>query len=96
MHTSGSTTAWLTTNGVRLLNDGVWPPQSPDMNPIEQLWPAVLKQLEGQMFNSKAALWAALQSAFAAIPRSTVQNLYGSMARRMTAVIAANGGHTKY
>lgn len=95
-HTCHSTTAWLASNHVRQLNNGVWPAQSPDMNPIEQLWPIVTRMLEGQTFSSKPALWAALQTAFAAIPPNDVKNLYNSMARRMAAVLVANGGHTKY
>lgn len=96
VHTSASTTAWLARKQVRLLNNGVWPAQSPDLNPIEQLWPTVTKQLEGRTFSSAASLWAALQQEFAAIPAATVQNLYNSMARRVAAVIVSSGGHTKY
>ena len=82
--------------GVKLLNSGEWPPQSPDMNPIEQLWPMVIRQLEGQMFSSAAAPWEALQAAFASATQSCVLSLYNSMARRMAAVLVANGGNTKY
>ena len=79
-----------------MFNDGIWPANSPDLNPIEQLWPEVIKRLDGQIFTTQDSLWAAIQVAFAAIPPAVVHNLYNSMCRRMAAVLVANGGHTKY
>ena len=95
-HRALSTIAWLNAKKVKRLNGGVWPPQSPDMNPIEHLWPMVLRKLNGSVFSGKESLWTALQAAFAAIKPSQVQRLYASMPRRMKAVIAAKGGHTRY
>ena len=69
---------------------------SPDMNPVEHVWPLVRKDLEGQVFSGREALWTGLQAAFARVPSSAIQGLYNSMARRMAAVMVAKGGHTKY
>lgn len=77
-------------------NGGVWPPQSPDLNPIEHLWPMVLHKLRGHVFAGKDQLWSALQAAFAEISPEQVKALYDSMPNRMRAVIAARGGHTRY
>ena len=95
-HCALSTIAWLTQHKVRRLNGGMWPPQSPDMNPIEHLWPIVLRKLNGSVVGGKEELWSALQAAFAAVQPSEVKALYASMPRRMAAVIAARGGHTRY
>ena len=83
-------------NPVRRLNGGVWPPMSPDINPIEHLWPIVGHMMRGQVFSGKESLWTALEHAFAAIPAAKVKALYASMPDRMAAVIAARGGHTRY
>lgn len=69
---------------------------SPDLNPIEHIWPYVLRGLEGQVFSSKDHLWSSLQGAFAAVPASYVKALYDSLPRRMQAVIVARGGPTRY
>lgn len=95
-HKSAHTTQWLKDKQVRMLNKGDWPPCSPDLNPVEHIWPYVNRALEGMVFANKNELWDELQKAFAAISPDTVLNLYNSMSRRMAAVMVANGGHTKY
>jgi hypothetical protein len=52
--------------------------------------------LEESEFTSKAHLWSKLEDAFYNIPPAEILALYVSMVRRLTAVLAANGGHTKY
>jgi transposase len=96
IHQSKSTKEWLARQGVRLLNGGVWPAHSPDLNPVEHVWPYVTRQLEDRVFNSKDDLWSALESAFAAVPPAAIQKLYTSMSRRLAAVLVARGGNTKY
>lgn len=93
-HTCKHTTQWLAKRNVRVLSS--WPPQSPDLNLVEHLWPMVTQTMVGQQFPSADALWTALQSAFAAIPACRVRKLYRSYARRLRAVVVARGGHTRY
>ena len=54
------------------------------------------KALRGMRFSSKDALWSAVQQAWATVPEAQVQSLFHTMARRLTACIVANGGHTRY
>lgn len=92
----GSTQRWLATNSIRQLNAGVWPPMSPDLNPVEHLWPLVLRNIGHKVFNSKEDLWSELQRAFSEISPTAIRKLYSSMSRRIVAVIRARGHHTKY
>ena len=95
VHRARSTVRYLQQNAVRLFWGDRWPPNSPDMNPIEHLWPIVTAQLSGQVFAGREALWIALQAAFAAIPPSKVMRLYESMPSRLAALKLARGGDRK-
>ena len=79
-----------------MFNRGFWPAMSPDMNPIEHLWPMVLRNLNGAIFSGREQLWSALQEAFAAITPDQVDKLYKSMPDRLAALRAAKGGATRY
>ena len=78
------------------LKGGDWPPYSPDLNPVEQIWPIVTRALDKQIFSTKEDLWSSLDAAFKTVTKEQVLRLYGSMQRRLAAEIAANGANTKY
>ena len=73
-----------------------WPSQSPDLNPIENLWGYLKGRLETRIIHSTAQLLAAAREEWNALPQQVLQNLIESMPRRIAAVIRARGGATKY
>ena len=76
----------------------MWPPNSPDLNPIEHLW-AHLKRLLARYREPPGGipkLWERIQEVWNEIPASVCQNLIESMSRRIQAVKRARGRHTKY
>ena len=73
-----------------------WPAQSPDLNPIENLWDHMERQLVKTPSSNQEGLWKNLQKLWSSISPETVQNLVSSMPDRVAAVIKAKGGHTKY
>lgn len=92
-HTAIKTKEWLLYNAPRRL---VTPPQSPDLNPIEHIWHLLDEKIRKCSITSKSSLKQALESEWATISPNVTKNLVESMTRRLDAVIAAKGLHTKY
>ena len=74
----------------------VWPPQSPDLNPIEQIWEHLSRQLEPMKKHSKKTIWESLQQKWKSIPVTLLRRYIDTMPERVLAVLKAKGGHTKY
>ncbi len=75
-----------------------WPPQSPDLNPIEHLWDVVEREIhimDVQPTNLKQ-LRDAIMSIRTKISEECFQRLVESMPRRIKAVLKAKGGPTRY
>lgn len=75
-----------------------WPSQSPDLNPIENLWAALKTELKKRKtYPTKPdELWEAIQEEWTKLKKSLLDNLAGSMKRRCQLVIAAHGGPIRY
>ena len=86
---------FLNQNNVQVLD---WPPYSPDLNPVEHLWDALDRRVRKlvNVPNNVAQLQLALIQEWNNIPQRTIDNLVGSMVRRVRAATAARGGHTRY
>jgi transposase len=72
------------------------PPQSPDLNPIENLWADLKRKLSRDPPFSEAQLKEKLTKLWNEITPEYCQALVGSMTRRLEAVIKAKGDFTKY
>ena len=74
-----------------------WPPQSPDMNPIENLWAWMVKKLEERpLATSKADLKKQLLIVWDEIPLEMIRSLIMSLPRRLERVIVEKGKATVY
>jgi hypothetical protein len=73
-----------------------WPPQSPDFNPIEQLWDHLDRQLRLKPATNVDKTFATLQDIWSEIAQDVLEVYVNSMSSRCLAVIAAKVGHTKY
>ena len=73
-----------------------WPPQSPDLNPIENLWKTLgVKVMERNPTNTED-LWVKLLEEWSKISIDVCQELIRSCSRRCAAVIESKGSFTKY
>lgn len=85
---------YLNDERINLINH---PPQSPDLNPIENLWKILKQKLQTNgKIQSKEQLWETFGQAWYNISSDVCKNLIDSMPKRIEAVIAAKGGPTKY
>ena len=74
-----------------------WPSLSPDLNPIEHAWDELGRRISrGPPLQTVADLRRALVREWNRIPQAFFQRLVGSMRTRCQAVIARNGGHTRF
>ncbi len=92
-HTAKGTKSWFNDHGVTVLD---WPANSPDLNPIENLWGIVKRKMRNTRPNNADDLKAAIKATWASIPPQQCHKLITSMPRRIEAVIKAKGAPTKY
>ena len=101
IHTSKLANQWREENGVLVLK---WAPNSPDLNPIENLW-AILKQRLRRRFamldpsvrpHDADSLWEAVLEEWDRIEISLINRLCDSWLDRVKECISRKGGHTHY
>ncbi|GFV38956.1 putative transposase like protein [Trichonephila clavipes] len=87
--------AFLAEQNISLLD---WPDNSPDMNPIENIWELMKREVAKDMITNKTQLLERIIHVCNHHPQiqQTVQSSIDSMPRRIEALIAAKGGSPKY
>lgn len=92
-HTAKLVKQWLVDNEIPVMK---WPAQSPDLNPIENLWGEVERRIRGCKFHNSDQLFRVVNQEWNLLPKTLIEKLVESMPRRCQAVIDAKGYSTKY
>ena len=92
-HTSGYAREYMLRNNIDVL---VWPSQSPDLNPIENLWAYIKQKLRGKSFSKKTDLIAHVVEIWENIPVEFCEKLVKTMFDRINQVLRSKGGYTDY
>ena len=92
-HRAKSVANWMKRRKVKTLQ---WPPNSPDLNPIENLWSWLDGQLAKEILNTLQDLMAAINRILSNVPNQLIKNLVESMPNRIHEYLKAHGGITRY
>ncbi|GFV13799.1 transposable element Tcb2 transposase [Trichonephila clavipes] len=76
----------------------VWPVRSPDLNPTENVWDALGRQVASRNYppTNKNTLIRALTEEWDKLPQQLLDNVVQSMVRRVECCITLHGGHIPY
>lgn len=102
IHKSALTMKWFEDHEINPIK---WPPYSPDLNPIENVW-ALLKRKIAKKYpllrtskvneENKQLLMVAIKDCWDNLKQDTIDTIIKSLPRRLSNVIEYGGGNTKY
>lgn len=92
-HSSRSTAEWFSEHCIEVLS---WPGNSPDLNPIENIWGILKRAVKKHRPANVALLIDVVKSEWAKITPELCTRLIDSIPRRIEQVIKSKGGFTKY
>ena len=94
-HTAKAVKTWIAKNNVKVLP---WAGNSPDMNPIENLWDLLKEEIHSVPITTKTALIERLIHVWfhSEKIKDHCTNMIKSMPHRVKALLKAKGGQTKY
>lgn len=93
-----------TTNYIRNLEEIIevvnWPARSPDLNPIENCWAILKKEVKKQIKNKKVrnynVMFSHVKKAWNSIDNRTILKIYESFENRLVECLKRKGDVTKY
>lgn len=93
-HTSHLVQNWLSDNVDMFWSKEFWPPNSPDLNPLDfYVWSVVVRITNKSRHPNVASLRASIEAAFADMDRASLKRACDRFRPRMEAVIRAEGGY---
>ena len=93
-HTARITQAWLYTHVPHHWSPDLWPPSSPDCNPLDYyVWGVLEKEVNKRSYNTKDELISSIKLAMDNLSRDDVAKACSSFRSRLEKVIEVDGGH---
>ena len=89
-HLSAETMAWFRERHVAVVPG--WPANSPDLNPIENLWAIMKRQVKKHQWTSTESIQGVLQRIWAHLDETMINKLVLSFGKRCLTVASVNGG----
>ena len=68
-----------------------WPPKSPDLSPIEQVWSYIKNRITGTNFTTEQELYNSLRSIWWSVPNEILENFHSSFLVRCIIVSQIQG-----
>jgi hypothetical protein len=93
-HAAAATLEFFSTSNIQVCNH--WPPNSPDLNPIENVWALMKRQVYSKPYSSLAQLKAAVEAAWQGLSNAYLKTLMDSFERRNAKCLELGGGYTGY
>ena len=93
-HRSASTLEYLNKKNVCFISD--WPPQSPDINIIENMWAELKRRVFNHDIKNVDQLWELCVTEWQNIPNEYIKTLYDSIPNRLLCIRINNGANTPH
>lgn len=96
-HTAAHTVAFLTENSPAFIEPTMWPPNSPDLNPLDYfLWGALVEKVYASPISDLPELKDRITQAAAEISQRSLQRAVAQWRARLRAVVANKGGQVEH
>lgn len=98
-HTATVTQEWINHNCPDMIVKDDWPPNSPDLNPLDyHVWGAMLEKYQQYSPKPKnlAELRTVLESIWSELPQEPIDRAILAFRKRLTACVQVNGSHFEH